>query len=445
MTSLRGPIFLIAVLVLVSLTACITLAQPRSAQSTSAVAADQSDHREINRKLDEHGRAIAELSGRMNGVDQAVKAVVAEAEASSRRADFLVNLMKLGGTVVTAIIAVLVFFGVKSIRDVRRFRDEAAASQQAAADSQEAAAKCAAQAEDFLGRTKAAAEKSEELHKAIEAAWDQAKEKAHALQSVNPEDLPAAVKTELDELKAKTDLLEILGMPLDAAAYLARGNAYYVREEYERAIKCYDRAIELKSDYAEAYLVRGAALDMLGRYEEALAACDRAIELKPRDANAHLNRGGTLVELARWEEAEGAFHRAIELNPSFTLARLCRALALGELNRWDDALATLDLAIEVEPDNALAHNYRGETLLRLGRHEQALGAFDRAIELNADDADAYYNRACAYSRLGKKDDASGDLRRAIELDPKYPDMAKTDEDFENLHDDPEFRKLVGLD
>jgi hypothetical protein len=47
--------------------------------------------------------------------------------------------------------------------------------------------------------------------------------------------------------------------------------------------------------------------------------------------------------------------------------------------------------------------------------------------------------------LGKRNEALDDLRRAIELDPKCRDKAKTDEDFANLREDPEFRKLVGLD
>jgi hypothetical protein len=47
--------------------------------------------------------------------------------------------------------------------------------------------------------------------------------------------------------------------------------------------------------------------------------------------------------------------------------------------------------------------------------------------------------------LGRGDDALADLRKAIELDPKCRDAAKTDEDSAGLRDDPEFRRLVGLD
>ncbi|MCJ7796750.1 MAG: hypothetical protein MUQ56_08300 [Thermoleophilia bacterium] len=47
--------------------------------------------------------------------------------------------------------------------------------------------------------------------------------------------------------------------------------------------------------------------------------------------------------------------------------------------------------------------------------------------------------------MGRTDDAVADLRKAIERDAKYRDMAKRDEDLAGLRDDPEFRRLVGLD
>ena len=34
------------------------------------------------------------------------------------------------------------------------------------------------------------------------------------------------------------------------------------------------------------------------------------------------------------------------------------------------------------------------------------------------------------------------LNKAIELDPKYKKLAKNDDDFINLRDDPEFKKIV---
>jgi tetratricopeptide (TPR) repeat protein len=67
------------------------------------------------------------------------------------------------------------------------------------------------------------------------------------------------------------------------------------------------------------------------------------------------------------------------------------------------------------------------------------------LELKPDHANTFYNLACFFSRRGKTDDALAYLEKAIEGDKKYREMAKTDEDFDNIRDDPRFEKLIGED
>ncbi len=82
------------------------------------------------------------------------------------------------------------------------------------------------------------------------------------------------------------------------------------------------------------------------------------------------------------------------------------------------------------------------TQSKLGRHDGAIKHYDKAIELQADSANAWYNKACAYSLKGDKERSLYNLRKAIELDPEYKEKAKKDEDFRNLWDDENFKKIV---
>lgn len=79
---------------------------------------------------------------------------------------------------------------------------------------------------------------------------------------------------------------------------------------------------------------------------------------------------------------------------------------------------------------------------KVGRHDEALKAVDKAIELKPDYADARYNRACVYSMKGEKEKAFSDLKRAIGLDKSYKEKAKKDEDFKNLWEDKDFKRIV---
>jgi tetratricopeptide (TPR) repeat protein len=69
------------------------------------------------------------------------------------------------------------------------------------------------------------------------------------------------------------------------------------------ALASYDRALELRPDYAEALLNRGNPLHELEQCEEVLASYDRALKLRPDYAEALFNRSNTLHELKRFEEA----------------------------------------------------------------------------------------------------------------------------------------------
>ena len=182
----------------------------------------------------------------------------------------------------------------------------------------------------------------------------------------------------LDESRRATDVL-------GADGWFLRGNAAYEAKRYDEALAAYDRAIELRPDYAEAHSNRGVALGRLDRDEQALADYDRAIELRPDYAEAHSDRGVALGALGRQEQALAAYDHAIELRPDLSEAHSNRGVALGKLGRPEAALAACDRAIELRPDYANAHYNRVCALLRVGNFEQALTTLERAFELGIDD------------------------------------------------------------
>jgi mannose-6-phosphate isomerase-like protein (cupin superfamily) len=71
---------------------------------------------------------------------------------------------------------------------------------------------------------------------------------------------------------------------------------------------------------------------------------------------------------------------------------------------------------------------------------------DRAEALLADDpsygASVYYNTACFESRAARIDAAIAHLRRAVELEPANAELARDDEDFAALRENPAFGEIV---
>ena len=198
---------------------------------------------------------------------------------------------------------------------------------------------------------------------------------------------------------------------------------------------------------AEDYFMRGNAYYEAGAYPQALEAYNRSLELKPDNLDALNNRGMTLDELKRYEEALKDYSRALELRPDFPEVLNNRGIILRKLERYDDALKDYSRALKLRPDFPEVLNNRGVALAKMERYDEGLKDYDRALELKPDYMSPLYNRACAYSLMSWFQESLRDLDAAIKGDEKYRQMARTDEDFEGLRNNPEygprFRELVG--
>lgn len=179
-----------------------------------------------------------------------------------------------------------------------------------------------------------------------------------------------------------------------------RGNCLRRARHFEAALASYDRAIALDPRYAAAYCNRGIALAEVNRPEAALESYERALAIRPDHVEAHYNRGNLLCRLRRWEQAVASYDAAIAFAPAHANAQANRAFALVELDRVEDALESCDRALASHPGSIEAHCNRGGALLLLGRFEEAIASYGKAIAIQPDCASARVNRGLVHLRLG---------------------------------------------
>ncbi|NND83000.1 MAG: tetratricopeptide repeat protein [Gammaproteobacteria bacterium] len=105
------------------------------------------------------------------------------------------------------------------------------------------------------------------------------------------------------------------------ATYVNRGVLQVAIEDYEAAVKDYNRAIELSDDTAEAYVNRGNMWFLVEKYPEAIADYDRALELGLHKAHiAMLNKGMALEGQGRLEEAREQYLAALAIVEDWPMA-----------------------------------------------------------------------------------------------------------------------------
>jgi tetratricopeptide (TPR) repeat protein len=101
---------------------------------------------------------------------------------------------------------------------------------------------------------------------------------------------------------------------------IARGISHYSRGtdlmaggDYDQAILCFDKAIEVEGKFPEAYCNRGAAYFEKGDYDRAFDDFTKAIELDPEIADAYGNRAVVYYQKKEYDKAWADVHKAQSL------------------------------------------------------------------------------------------------------------------------------------
>ncbi|MCK4362845.1 MAG: tetratricopeptide repeat protein [Dehalococcoidia bacterium] len=193
---------------------------------------------------------------------------------------------------------------------------------------------------------------------------------------------------------------------------------------------------------ADDFMASGSAKYALERYEEALADLNQALNLRPDHPDTLNDRGVTYHNLDRYDEALADYNRSLELRPDHPDTLSNRGLTYYNLKRYGEALADYNRSLELRPDDPATLNNRGVIYLRMERYVEAHADFNRTLQLKPDKPLAVYNMACLFSLTDKPNDAIYHLEKAIALDKVSLQKAITDSDFDNIRDDPRFKKLI---
>merc|ERR1719187_513553 len=95
-----------------------------------------------------------------------------------------------------------------------------------------------------------------------------------------------------------------------------RGNEFFKKGEYDKAIECYTSGISLDPSSAVLLGNRAMALLKQEKYGAAEVDCDAALELDPSYVKALMRRGSARVALKKLEEAKTDFDDVLFLEPN---------------------------------------------------------------------------------------------------------------------------------
>jgi tetratricopeptide (TPR) repeat protein len=159
------------------------------------------------------------------------------------------------------------------------------------------------------------------------------------------------------------------------------GSALATQGKWDEAIPHFERALQLKPNYADAHYNLGDALATQGKWDEAIPHFERALQLKPDYADAHYDLGLTLAAQGKWDEAIQHYEQVFHLKLDYADAQYISGVGLAAQGKWDEAIELYKRVLQVKPDNAEAHNNLGVALASQGKLTEAIQHFQRALTL----------------------------------------------------------------
>jgi tetratricopeptide (TPR) repeat protein len=178
--------------------------------------------------------------------------------------------------------------------------------------------------------------------------------------------------------------------PRDERAHLNLGNAYGGRQQNEKAIAEYQKAIEINPGYSPAYNSLGYAYRAVGNNAEAEKAFMKYIELVPNDPNPYDSYGELLMKMGRFDESIEQYRKALAIDPNFGSSHVGIAADLMYAGKPEAAIAEAQKLYDAARDNGDRRSAlfaQAVTYLDGGKTAQASSKMEQLYAMAAKDAD----------------------------------------------------------
>jgi tetratricopeptide (TPR) repeat protein len=204
-----------------------------------------------------------------------------------------------------------------------------------------------------------------------------------------------------------------------AVQFFRDGLSFLSKDDCEKALPYFEKAVESDSNYAEAWAQSGFCNEKLGRHAEALEASKKAVNLRP-SAESYFNIGLASFYLKQYKDAAEAYRQSIKLDP-YNAADAYYALGLvyRDWGKADEEIQAYKQAIKQRPDYTVAYERLGARYLRSKKFSEAVEVFRQLAALKPGDAIAPNNMGEAYLELNKLNEACESFRQSIRLKPDY--------------------------
>ncbi len=245
--------------------------------------------------------------------------------------------------------------------------------------------------------------------------------------------------------KAKEAALKALSLESRLAeAHAALGKVDYFQLDVAGAIREYQRAIELRPNYATAHQWYGNdALVSVGRFDEAIAEGKRAVELDPLSPVINADLGITMYLARRYDDSFKQLKKALAIDPTFFYTHYSIGIVLQLKGDLKGAIAEFEQAKQLSSSDSFVVALLGAAKGLAGDKQAAEQTLKELGQIKQSQEVDEYSRALVYLGLNNKEEALNALERTYAArDGSSLCWIKVDPMLDPLRGDPRFESIV---
>ena len=197
-----------------------------------------------------------------------------------------------------------------------------------------------------------------------------------------------------------------------AESYYQAGLKLIENENFDLAVKCFNRALDRNPGSAKVLHKRGVSYKLMNDFDRAKKDSIKALETDPHYFPSYYELGCLYGKDKDYIASVNAFSKALETGPDFSLLYGCRGYSYGELQDFHQAILDYDMTLELFHesvdgiDEEIRFLYktnkkftlpgvyfnRGVNKEKVQDYNGAIFDYSEAIKINKLEAKYYYRR-----------------------------------------------------
>ncbi|MBZ5606259.1 MAG: tetratricopeptide repeat protein, partial [Acidobacteriia bacterium] len=172
---------------------------------------------------------------------------------------------------------------------------------------------------------------------------------------------------------------------------LAKSVALHLEGKRKEALRELNTAIENGEETAEVFAAKGHVQFELEQYDDAIKTYEKLLSLAPRHPTANFNLGICYEKLGRWQEATDAFQKSLEIDPQREEAQLGLGICLLHQEKPEPAIGYFDKVLQRQPAHETALFGKAVSQQLLWKFDEATALYLKILEKNPQSEECLVN------------------------------------------------------